>query len=167
MRNIETPVTADLGAGCLPAVGTDACTWSQVSETENGAHDLGQRHRRRPDRSNGRRHDARESLAPRRFARHDRPANAPYGTAKAAVRNISGIVHFRGAISTSGTDADPFILPAGFRPAKDVFIPVDLCNGDNGRLDIQPDGVVTVEAENSDFAQAQCFTSLDGASFAR
>jgi hypothetical protein len=45
-------------------------------------------------------------------------------------------------------------------------IPVDLCNGDKGRLNIQPDGVVVVEAENGDFAQAQCLTSLDGASFA-
>ena len=44
---------------------------------------------------------------------------------------------------------------------------MDLCNGNNGRLNIQPNGVVTVEAENNDFTQAQCFTSLDGASFAR
>jgi hypothetical protein len=51
-------------------------------------------------------------------------------------------------------------------PATDVFIPVDLCNGDKGRLDIQPDGIVAVQADNS-FAQAQCLTSLDGASFAR
>ncbi len=50
--------------------------------------------------------------------------------------------------------------------ANDVYIPVDLCNGDKGRLNIQPDGVVVVEAENGDFAQAQCLTSLDGASFA-
>jgi len=93
--------------------------------------------------------------------------NAPSGTANAAVRNISGIVHFRGAIWTNGTNADPFVLPAGFRPAKNVYIPVDLCNGNNGRLYILPDGVVTVEAENGDFSQAQCLTSLDGASFAR
>jgi hypothetical protein len=92
--------------------------------------------------------------------------NAPFGTASAAVRNISGIVHFKGAIWTNGTNADPFILPPGFRPANEIYIPVDLCHGNNGRLDIQPNGVVTVEAENDDFTQAQCFTSLDGASFA-
>ena len=92
--------------------------------------------------------------------------NAPYGTANAAVRKISGIVHFVGAIWTNGTNPDPFILPAGFRPANETWIPVDLCGGNNGRLDILPDGVVTVEAENNDFSQAQCFTSLDGASFA-
>ncbi len=92
--------------------------------------------------------------------------NAPGGTATAAARDISGIVHFRGGISTNGTNDEPFILPAGFRPANDVYIPVDLCNGDKGRLNIQPGGVVVVEAENGDFAQAQCLTSLDGASFA-
>ena len=91
--------------------------------------------------------------------------NAPYGTTDAAVRNISGIVHFEGAIWTNGTNADPFVLPAGYRPAKYVYIPVDLCGGNKGRLDIQPDGVVTVQAE-TDFSQAQCFTSLDGVSFA-
>jgi len=92
--------------------------------------------------------------------------NAPSGTAKAAVRNISGIVRFTGAIRTAGTSASPFILPKGFRPANVVYIPVDLCNGGNGRLDIQPDGTVTVQAESS-FAEVQCLTSLDGAWFAR
>ena len=93
--------------------------------------------------------------------------NAPYGTSNAAVRNINGIVQFKGAIWTSGTNADPFVLPTGFRPTKHVYIPVDLCGGNKGRLDILPDGVVAVEAENSAFTQAQWFTSLDGASFAR
>src|SRR5215469_8964204 len=93
--------------------------------------------------------------------------NAPYGTSNAAVRNISGIVHLKGAIWTNGTNADPFVLPAGFRPAKLVYVPVDLCGGNKGRLDILLDGVVAVEAENSAFTQAACFTSLDGASFAR
>ena len=92
--------------------------------------------------------------------------NAPSGTAKAAVRNVSGIVRFRGAIRTNGTKAEPFILPKGFRPAKYVYIPVNLCNGDKGRLNIQPDGIVTVQADNS-FTEAQCLTSLDGAWFAR
>lgn len=92
--------------------------------------------------------------------------NAPSGTAKAAVRVVSAVVRFRGAIRTNGTQAEPFILPKRFRPSTDVYVPVDLCNGDTGRLHIQPDGVVIVEAESS-FAQAQCLTSLDGAWFAR
>lgn len=93
--------------------------------------------------------------------------NAPYATSNAAVRNISGIVHLKGAIWTNGTNADPFVLPAGFRPANEIFIPVDLCGGNNGRLNIQPNGVVTVEQQSGvPFSNAQCFTSLDGASFA-
>jgi len=92
--------------------------------------------------------------------------NAPSGTAKAAVRNIAGVVSFSGAIATNGTNDEPFVLPQGFRPSKYIYVPVDLCNGDKGRLDIQPDGIVGVQAEDS-FTQAQCLTSLDGAWFAR
>jgi len=44
---------------------------------------------------------------------------------------------------------------------------VDLCHADNGRLHITPGGSVTVQAEGPNWANAQCFTSLDGASFAR
>lgn len=90
--------------------------------------------------------------------------NAPSGTATAALRSISGVVRFRGAISTSGSNSEPFILPSGFRPKHDVYVPVDLCNGGNGRLFIQPAGIVEVEAQSS-FADAQCLTSLDGVSF--
>ncbi len=87
-------------------------------------------------------------------------------SSNAAVTNISGIVHFKGAIATSGTNAQAFTLPAGFRPATTVvLVPVDLCNATKGRLFIFPGGVVMVRAEKA-FSDAQCFTSLDGASFA-
>ena len=89
---------------------------------------------------------------------------APYGTSSAAAANIDGIVHFAGAIA-SGTNQVAFTLPAGFRPATNVYVPVDMCNATNGRLDIAPSGVVSVQAEGS-FSDAQCFTSLDGAVFA-
>jgi hypothetical protein len=47
-------------------------------------------------------------------------------------------------------------------------VPVDLCNATNGRLDIAPSGTVSVEQQNGDpFTNAQCFTSLDGVSFAK
>jgi hypothetical protein len=90
--------------------------------------------------------------------------NAPFGTSNAAVKKINGIVSFKGAIATTGTNAVPFTLPAGFRPATDVYVKVDLCSATNGRLHITPAGVVDVEAGT--FSNAQCFTSLDGASFA-
>src|SRR5438034_1458378 len=89
--------------------------------------------------------------------------NAPFGTSNAAVRNIGGVMHLKGAIATGGTNPVPFTLPAAFRPANNVFVPVDLCNATNGRLDIAPSGVVSVEAEGGTFSNAQCFTSLDGA----
>jgi hypothetical protein len=92
--------------------------------------------------------------------------NAPFGTSNAAVRNVAGIVHFKGAIATGGTNPEPFVLPAGFRPATDVYVAVDLCDATNGRLWIQSTGTVTVQAEGGTFSNAQCFTSLDGASFA-
>ena len=93
--------------------------------------------------------------------------DAPFGTSAAAARLISGIVHLKGAIAAAGSNPVPFTLPAAFRPRASVDIPVDLCDATNGRLDIRPNGTVTVEAESSAFSNAACFTSLDGASFAR
>jgi hypothetical protein len=90
--------------------------------------------------------------------------NAPFSTRNAAVRNVSGIAHFEGAIA-NGTTSAPFTLPAGFRPAANVYIPVDLCNATKGRLFIQPTGAVTIQTVGA-LSDAQCFTSLEGASFA-
>jgi hypothetical protein len=93
--------------------------------------------------------------------------NGPFGTSAAVVRTVSGIVHFKGAIATTGTNPVPFTLPSAFRPAAVVIVAVDLCNATNGRLQIEPTGVVTVQAEGGAFSNAACFTSLDGVSFAR
>ena len=94
-------------------------------------------------------------------------ADSPSGTAKAAVRAISGIAHFRGAIRTSCTNPVPFILPTALWPHHTVYVTVSLCKGINGRLEIAPNGSVVVEPENNDFAQAKCLASLDGVSFVR
>jgi hypothetical protein len=59
------------------------------------------------------------------------------------------------------------VLPPALRPATNVFIPADLCTAQNGRLDITPAGVVTVDAAGGNFANAQCFTGFEGVSFAR
>jgi hypothetical protein len=91
--------------------------------------------------------------------------NAPYGTSDAEVSIVNGIVHFKGAIGTAGTNPVAFVLPKEFRPSSDfVYVPIDLCNSTEGALQIKA-GVVTVLAETS-FDNARCFTSLDGASFA-
>lgn len=90
----------------------------------------------------------------------------PFSTGSPSVAIIGGIVHFRGAIA-SGTSSVLFTLPAGFRPAKAAYAEVDLCGATNGRLYIQPSGVVTVQQQSGDpFSNPQSFTSLDGASFA-
>jgi hypothetical protein len=94
-------------------------------------------------------------------------ANYKNGTASAAVASVRGIVYLKGGIKTSGTNPVPFTLPAGDRPAHQVYLPIDLCNGSNGRLDITPAGVATVEAQAYQWASARCLTSLDGVSFAR
>lgn len=89
------------------------------------------------------------------------------GTATPTVDEADGSTFvFTGAISTSGTNPVAFTLPASFRPASAVFVPVDLCAATNGRLAIASTGVVTVQAEGGAFANAACFTSLDGVSFA-
>jgi hypothetical protein len=93
--------------------------------------------------------------------------NAPFGTRNAAATTINGVVHLEGAIATTGTNPVPFTLPTAFRPSQAVFVPVDLCNATNGRLQIEPTGVVTVEAEGGTFSNAACFTSLDGVTFAK
>jgi hypothetical protein len=90
--------------------------------------------------------------------------HAPYGTASAGVATIGGVVHLNGAIAF-GTSPSLFTLPSSFRPATSTYVPVDLCNATKGRLLIQPSGDATVQAEGGVFANAQCFISLEGASF--
>ena len=88
------------------------------------------------------------------------------GTAAAAIRLRSGFVQFRGAISSTAGSTQPLVLPAKYRPATNVYVTVDLCDGNNGRLFITSDGVVTIVAENGDNAAAQCLISLEGTWFA-
>jgi hypothetical protein len=90
----------------------------------------------------------------------------PFRTSNPAAALISGIVHFKGAMASSGSNSLAFILPAKFRPGKPVFVQVGMCDGTAGRLVIATNGITTVQAEN-DFRNATCLTSLDGASFAR
>ena len=86
----------------------------------------------------------------------------------AAVKLVNGGVQFEGTIDTPQTNsnANPFVLPSGFRPSNTVYLPLALCGGANGRLVIKPDGTTTIEAEN-DFGDAQCITSLEGVTFLR
>jgi hypothetical protein len=92
--------------------------------------------------------------------------NAPFNTRGAGVALKLGIVNLTGAIATRGTNPVPFVLPSGFRPPTNVYVSVDLCNATKGRLEISPDGTVTVVDESGTFSNAQCFTSLESVSFA-
>jgi hypothetical protein len=89
-----------------------------------------------------------------------------FGTANPAAASIKGVVHFQGAISaTSPSSAAVFVLPPSLTPSAEVFVPVDMCDATNGRLDIATTGQVTVEEEDGGTSNENCFTSLDGASF--
>jgi hypothetical protein len=89
-----------------------------------------------------------------------------FGTGPASAELSNGIVRFGGGMS-GGTAAKAFTLPATMRPSKTVYIQVDLCNATNGRLQIKPSGVALVEQEAAGLTNANCFTSLDGASFVK
>src|SRR6185437_11770444 len=90
------------------------------------------------------------------------------GSRPAAISISNGIVRFQGAIgAANGSSLVPFAVPGGFLPALDVYTPLDLCNANKGRLDIDNYGDVSIEAESSTVTNATCFTSLDGVSFAQ
>lgn len=81
------------------------------------------------------------------------------------VRVGNGIVRFASMIATAHNNTHPFVLPAGYRPAHTVVLPVDMYGPTNGSLRITPDGTATVRAE-SNFYFAQKTTSLEGVEFA-
>ncbi|HEY2167076.1 MAG TPA: hypothetical protein VGH01_07920 [Jatrophihabitantaceae bacterium] len=85
-------------------------------------------------------------------------------TAEPGVALISNVVTFRGLL-TNGTSPTVFTLPAADTPATAVYVSVDLCDADTGRLFIQPSGAVEVEEADGVFSEAQCAIPLDGVSF--
>jgi hypothetical protein len=93
--------------------------------------------------------------------------NHPFETTDAQIAQIAGgSVQLRGAIKTNGSDPVPFVVPPGMTPSAEVYVPINLCDASKGRLRIYPSGTVVVEAEGGAWANAQCFTSLEGASYA-
>ena len=89
---------------------------------------------------------------------------SPFSTAAPAAILANGVVTLRGAVA-SGTTSVILTQPRPCAPANTVWVAVDLCNATNGQLVISTNGTVNVEAEGGTFADAQCFTSLEGASF--
>ena len=93
----------------------------------------------------------------------------PGTRAPAVVVDSFGIVHFRGAMhEPSQSSVNPFRLPLKFRPAKDVYLPLDMETGHNGQMYIDhTTGLISLEEEDGLFTDAKALTSLDGASFSR
>lgn len=90
-----------------------------------------------------------------------------YDSFTPAVKNSGGKVTLIGAMRTSGTNMQAFLLPERFRPSTNVYVPADLCNGKKGRLLIKPDGWTYVQypGDSTSLGDAQCFVSLDGVQF--
>lgn len=74
------------------------------------------------------------------------------------MRDANGFVHLRG-LASSGTATKAFTLPVGYRPsAREVFIARDNNGASMGRVDVYPDGGVTITTNTS-------WVSLAGISF--
>ena len=94
------------------------------------------------------------------------PGASAQGPARwARARPISGIVHLEGAIA-GGTNPQAFTLPAGFRPAHNVYVSVDANGANRGHVLITPSGQVNVFGEEDSQSAVTSLTSLDGVSFA-
>lgn len=87
----------------------------------------------------------------------------------AAALDAQGVVHLRGAIAQGIADGDNFAqLPTAFRPNQDVFMPVATGNHNLGRLNVEPNGEMTVEPDAGGTVPADAhknFTSLDGVTY--
>lgn len=101
--------------------------------------------------------------APNPLATVNSWSSAAFGTRAAKAAASGPTIHLVGGV-TGGTDALVTILPESLRPGSTVYVATNLCGAAPGRLVIEPNGEVRVEASDS-FSDAQCFTSLDGVSF--
>ena len=90
---------------------------------------------------------------------------SPFSTRPPAVRNVNGVIHFQGAMATTGSNAQPFVLPLGFAPSTNAYLPLDTFAGTKGRLFVNIGGQVSIVGENGVFTNAKQFTSLEGLSY--
>ncbi|HEX2881747.1 MAG TPA: trypsin-like serine protease [Polyangiaceae bacterium] len=92
-----------------------------------------------------------------------------HGTNYAGYSVVGGTVFLRGALKNPSSTASPFLftLPPAARPVGGyVYVPITLNGVTKGRLFIETNGDVRVQAETA-FSNATNFTSLDGVSFER
>jgi hypothetical protein len=89
--------------------------------------------------------------------------NTTAGTNTLAVKNDNGVIRFRGAVATTGTDMRPFVLPQQHRPATLVYTPIDVCGGKKGQAVFLPDGTVLIQLPTA--VSPLCYASFEGVSF--
>ena len=82
-------------------------------------------------------------------------------------KSSEGIVYFRGEMCrTSGSSSNPFDMPPGFIPSKELYLTTDQASATTGRLFIDTTGEVTAEDDFDHPGSAAMFTSLAGVSYA-
>jgi len=79
--------------------------------------------------------------------------------------DCGGMVVFKGALSSIGTDPAAFTIPVGYRPPLTAYLGLDVVGGRKGRLYAPPTGGAQISGELA-FSNATSFTSLDGVSYA-
>ena len=87
-----------------------------------------------------------------------------WGTRAPMAKNVNGIIHFAGAMSTLGTNRTAFVLPAAMRPATNIYIPISIGFANQGQLQINYLGEATVVVPPCATLPGT-FISLEGASF--
>jgi hypothetical protein len=85
----------------------------------------------------------------------------PYNTRMPCLKNDNGVIRMMGAIK--GGTGSPFTLPAGLRPGKRVYVEADVGSSQQGRIMIEPTGVVTMHPVGS--TAPESFTSFEGVIF--
>src|SRR5215203_3732841 len=82
-------------------------------------------------------------------------------------KSSEGIVYLRGEMCrTSGSSDNPFDMPPGFIPSKELYLTTDQASATTGRLFIDTTGEVTAEDDFDHPGSAAMFTSLAGVSYA-
>lgn len=92
----------------------------------------------------------------------------PFSTRQPQIAKGGGLIHLQGAVQQAGAfNATITTLDEKYRPSANVYVPVDLCNANNGRILIRPTGQVSVDGgPGVANGTVQCFVSLEGVSYA-
>lgn len=91
-------------------------------------------------------------------------SNPTYKTGNPRYGVSYGIVYLSGSLhQVSGNDATIGVLPAGYRPAHELYLPIYTFEDSSGALIIEPSGVMEVESLTA--IDATTYSSLAGVSY--